>query len=118
LHYFAGLTMPTLLPILVPVSAVGISIEMRRRMPHDLDAAAFRVDVSPGIAGIRHSRDPGDDPYIHAALAAPARWLVTGDQDLLVVAPAPAGPSILTPAAALQHPDFLRPSAWQAASPG
>ena len=32
-----------------------------------------------------YSRDPGDDKFIHCALASKAVYLVSGDQDLLVL---------------------------------
>lgn len=32
-------------------------------------------------------RDPKDDMLLHVALNGEARWLITGDQDLLVLAP-------------------------------
>lgn len=34
-----------------------------------------------------YCRDPDDDKFIHAALAADCRWLVTGDSDLLNLDP-------------------------------
>ncbi len=40
-------------------------------------------------------RDPHDMPFLHLALAGKARALVTGDRDLLVLAPTP-GISIVT----------------------
>ncbi len=51
------------------------------------------------------SRDEDDDKFIHTALASQARWLVTGDQDLLVInMPLPV--RILTPCQVLQLQDF------------
>ena len=41
--------------------------------------------VEPAPLGKQRSRDPKDDPYLAAALAAQARWLVTYDHDLLVL---------------------------------
>lgn len=40
----------------------------------------------PALRQQTFSRDPDDDAIIHAALASQARWLVTGDDDLLVLA--------------------------------
>lgn len=37
------------------------------------------------LATQTYSRDHDDDKFIHTALAASAAWLVTGDQDLLVI---------------------------------
>jgi len=65
-----------------------------------------RTVIPPEIAAVRYSRDPDDDKFIHAALAAHAPWLVTGDRDLLDVAPIP-GLRILSPADAIALPDFL-----------
>jgi putative PIN family toxin of toxin-antitoxin system len=43
----------------------------------------FLVRELPGIEGV--CRDPADDVIIATAVAANAAWLVTGDQDLLVL---------------------------------
>lgn len=77
-----------------------LSMELRKNILHDLSAAAMWVEVPAAIAAVAFSRDQDDDKFIHAALAAQATWLVTGDQDLLTVAPQP-GLQILMPAAAL-----------------
>lgn len=84
-----------------------LNTERRHLILHDLSAIAFWVEPPPAITSIAYSRDPDDDKFIHAALAARARWLVSGDQDLLGV-PAIPGLSILSPAAALQQPGFCR----------
>ena len=47
------------------------------------------------------SRDPDDDHVIAAAVAARADWIVTGDQDLLVLG-SYDGIAIMTPAQALR----------------
>lgn len=52
----------------------------------DVGAIALWVDVPPEIAGTALCRDPADDKFLHAALAAGAGWLISGDQDLLVLA--------------------------------
>ena len=77
-----------------------LSMDQRKSILHDLSAAAMWVDVPTAISAVAYSRDQDDDKFIHAALAAQAPWLVTGDQDLLTVALQP-GLQILTPAAAL-----------------
>ncbi len=82
-----------------------LGMEVRQRILHDLNAAGFWIEPSPRIAAQRHCRDADDDKFIHAALAAPAAWLVTGDHDLLDVPPLP-GLSILSPADALRAPGF------------
>lgn len=74
-----------------------ISLDMRERVLRDLSACAVWVDVAPPYPG--WSRDPDDDKFIATALQAPGSVLVSGDQDLLM-AQAPAGLRILTPAQA------------------
>lgn len=83
-----------------------LSMEVRRRILHDLNAAAHWVDVSAEIAAQGYCRDADDDKFIHTALAAQAPWLVTGDQDLLDV-PAMLGLTILSPADAVQLPELF-----------
>ncbi|MDY0329992.1 MAG: putative toxin-antitoxin system toxin component, PIN family [Thiomonas sp.] len=83
-----------------------LSIEIRQQLLHDLGAAALWVDVPPGLAAQTFSSDPDDDAFIHAAEAAQALWLVTGDQDLLRVNSPPDGLRILTPAQAVRHAEF------------
>ena len=75
-------------------------MDQRKRILHDLKAAAMWVDVPTGIAAVAHSRDPDNDMLIHAALAANVPWLVTGDQDFLSLKPLPSL-QISTPADAL-----------------
>jgi putative PIN family toxin of toxin-antitoxin system len=82
-----------------------LSMELRRRLLHDIDAAAFWVDVPPAIAVQSYCRDVDDDKFIHTALAAQAPWLVTGDRDLLDVAAIP-GLRIPTPAETILLPEF------------
>jgi uncharacterized protein len=62
-----------------------LSLETRRAILHDANAVAHWVDIPADLATQTYSRDPNDDKFIHTALAASAAWLVTGDQDLLVV---------------------------------
>ena len=82
-----------------------LSMELRRKILHDLNAAAHWVDVPARIATQRFCRDSDDDKFIQTALVAQAPWLVTGDRDLLE-APALPGLRILSPAAALRLPAF------------
>jgi uncharacterized protein len=57
-----------------------ITLESRKLLLHDLAAAADWVEPAPeGTFSI----DPDDDKFVRTALAAKARWLVTGDRDLL-----------------------------------
>ena len=86
-----------------------LSIELRRRILHDLDAAACWVEVPAELAGQACCRDADDDKFIHAALAAQAPWLVSGDRDLLEAPPRP-GLCILSPADAVQRADFCVPN--------
>jgi putative PIN family toxin of toxin-antitoxin system len=78
-----------------------ISMDLRKRILHDIKAAAMWIDVPTDITAVAHSRDQDDDKFVHAALAANAPWLVTGDQDLLSLKPLP-GLQILTPTNALK----------------
>ena len=77
-----------------------LDMELRQRILHDLDAAAFWVAIPAELEGRRWCRDPDDDHFIRAALAAQAPLLVSGDADLLEV-PAIEGLRILTPTQAL-----------------
>ena len=78
-----------------------IGIEARHAILRDARAAARWAEVSAELNAQAWSRDPSDDAFIRTALAAPARWLVTGDDDLLAV-PAMEGLRIVTPAQALR----------------
>jgi putative PIN family toxin of toxin-antitoxin system len=62
-----------------------LTIETRRAILHDANAVAHWVDIPADLATKTYSRDPDDDKFIHTALASSAAWLVTGDQDLLVI---------------------------------
>ena len=63
-----------------------INLEERKAVLHDVSAAAIWVNVPQSIADAAYSRDLDDDKFIHAAIAAHADLLITGDQDLLVLA--------------------------------
>ena len=82
-----------------------LNMELRQRILHDASAAALWVDIPPELAAQNWSRDPDDDHFVRAALAAEASWLVSGDRDLLDIEP-PAELRILTPAAAAAEPLF------------
>ncbi len=58
--------------------------------------------VTPSPLGKQRSRDPKDDPYLSAALAATARCIVTYDHDLLVLGK-PFGIEIVRPAQFLRR---------------
>lgn len=72
-----------------------LSIERRNLILHDLRAVADWVEPDGRPLPVR-SRDPDDDKVIEAALAGKARWLVTGDRDLLEIEGLDV-PFILTP---------------------
>lgn len=80
-----------------------LSIEQRKLLLHDADALALRVVPAAGVTAQTFSRDRDDDAFIHAALAAGAHGLVSGDQDLLALAGSLPFP-ILSPIDALRHP--------------
>lgn len=83
-----------------------LSLELRRRILHDLNAAALWVEIPASIAAQPHSRDPDDDKFIHTALAAQAALLVSGDRDLLESSRLD-NPSIVTPSTALEMLESL-----------
>jgi putative PIN family toxin of toxin-antitoxin system len=85
-----------------------VSMDLRKSLLTDIESIALWTDVPPEVAARQYCRDDTDDKFIHAALAAEAAWLVTGDRDLLVLAEsvAPLGVSIITPAAAMRLPEF------------
>lgn len=64
-----------------------LSVEIRRRLLHDFSASALWVEPPHEVTSKAFSRDRSDDPFIHAALAADARRLITGDDDLLRLHP-------------------------------
>jgi putative PIN family toxin of toxin-antitoxin system len=82
-----------------------LSMPTRTGILHDARAVGHWVNIPEDIAAQRFSRDGDDDKFIHTALAALAHWLVTGDQDLLVIK-ADLGVRILTPAQALLEETF------------
>ena len=59
-----------------------VSLETRRSLLADLSAVAEWVEPK---STARHSRDADDDAFIHAAIEGGAGWLVSGDEDLLVL---------------------------------
>jgi putative PIN family toxin of toxin-antitoxin system len=85
-----------------------VSMEQRNALLADLAAVARWVTVTPEIEARMFSRDPTDDKFIHAALAAQPAWLVTGDKDLLVLAKEMAAKDVIivSPADALTLPAF------------
>ena len=82
-----------------------LSMEARKGILHDARALGHWVDIPPDMAAQRFSRDGDDDKFIHTALVGAALWLVSGDQDLLVIE-ADLGVRIVAPAQALLMADF------------
>ena len=62
------------------------SLEARKSLLHDFSAVAHWAKVSGELALQKFSRDADDDMFVHATLASGSTLLVTGDQDLLVLA--------------------------------
>lgn len=62
-----------------------VTIELRQRLLLFVNAIARWVDVSAEVEPQRYCRDRDDDKFIHAALVADAHWLVSGNDDLLVL---------------------------------
>ena len=78
-----------------------LNMDDRKALLHDAKSQSCWIEIPPTMAAQTFCRDADDDKFIHAALAAEAQWLVTGDQDLLLV-PAIPGLRTLSPADALQ----------------
>ena len=78
-----------------------LDMDERKQLLHDANSLACWVTVPPAIAARTFCRDADDDKMIHAALAAQATLLVTGDDDLLCLHPL-GGLNILTPREALE----------------
>lgn len=81
-----------------PKSDRHVSPERRRLMLHDWAAIAHWVDLPPR-PWQAYCRDPDDDVMVHTALVGRARWLISGDADLLEM-PAIDGLQVITPAQA------------------
>jgi putative PIN family toxin of toxin-antitoxin system len=85
-----------------------VTLEQRKALLRDIQSIALWIDVPPTIAATTFCRDAADDKFIHAALAAAAPWLVTGDQDLLALSKSflQLGVRIISPAGAMVSPEF------------
>ena len=64
-----------------------LPMERRRSVLDETSAGAIWVDVPMAIAQIGYSRDPKDDAFVHAAIAAHVSRLISGDKDLLCLHP-------------------------------
>ena len=80
-----------------------LSVDRRNTLLQEVHVSGFWVDILPEMADMSFCRDPSDDKFIQLALSAKASMLVTGDQDLLVLAAdfSSQGLLILTPKEAL-----------------
>ena len=89
-----------------------LSVDRRNSLLQEAHVSGFWVDMLPDVADMSLCRDPSDDKFIRLALSAKAAMLVTGDQDLSVLATElrSLGLMILTPneALALLKETFLQ----------
>ena len=83
-----------------------LTMQARQEILHDARALGHWVEIFPSISAQRYSRDEDDDKFIHTALAGAAKWLITGDLDLLSIE-ADSGVRIIAPAQALLMENFL-----------
>ncbi len=83
-----------------------LDMDSRRSLLADASGAAFWVGIPETLAQQKFSRDPDDDAFVHAAIAAGAQVLITGDDDLLSVA-AVDGLRIVSPSQAMLVSPFL-----------
>ena len=60
-----------------------ITMDLRRRLLHDVSAASQWVNLASEITSRSFCRDKDDDMFIHTALASGAQRIITGDRDLL-----------------------------------
>jgi putative PIN family toxin of toxin-antitoxin system len=74
-----------------------VGLETRRRLILDLAAAAEWTAIT---GALRACQDPEDDKILETAFAGSARYVVTGDKDLLLMHPF-RGLAIITPSAFL-----------------
>lgn len=79
-----------------------LTVDQRKRLLHDLGAAAHWVEIDDATASQGFCRDPDDDAFLHAALGSRATCIVSGDADLLALA-AHAPVPVWSPAEALQR---------------
>lgn len=82
------------------------TLDGRRAILRGIKASAVWATIPDAISAQKYCRDVDDDKFIHLALAAAALWLITGDQDLLVI-DHELPITIMSPANALRTPHFL-----------
>jgi len=58
-----------------------LSLDSRWQLLHDFAAVSDWVNLESDLPS--YGRDVDNDKFIHTALACGARWLVSGDGDLL-----------------------------------
>jgi len=78
-----------------------LTIERRNQILHDFSAIADWVELDDAALPVS-SRDPDDDMFIRVAITGSARWLVSGDKDLLEIQGLPSI-NILSPADMLKR---------------
>ena len=85
-----------------------LSMDLRKQLLHDISAIALWLDIPDDVSQQSFSRDLDDDKFIHLALTAKAPWIITGDQDLLVLKQdlLKLNITVLTANEALNLPDF------------
>ena len=83
-----------------------LTMQARQEILHDARALGPWGEISPSISAQRYSRDEDDDKFIHTAQAGAAKWLITGDLDLLSIE-ADSGVRIIAPAQTLLMENFL-----------
>ena len=83
-------------------------MDLRKQLLHDISAIALWLDIPDDVSQQSFSRDLDDDKFIHLALTAKAPWIITGDQDLLVLKQdlLKLNITVLTANEALNLPDF------------
>ena len=70
-----------------PAAAIYLSLEKRRDLLCFAQGMGLSISIPKSLQDRHFCRDPDDDKFIHAALAADCRWLVSGDADLLSLDP-------------------------------
>jgi len=83
---------------------VAIAAELQPRFPGCNSSGSLgwlrlkAIWIEPAPLGKQRSRDPKDDPFLSCALSARAKYLVTRDEDLLILGK-PFGIQVITPLA-------------------
>jgi uncharacterized protein len=83
-----------------------VSIETRQLFLHDVGSSANWVEIPAQLESETYSRDIDDDKFVHAAIASKSLWIITGDDDLLILGSV-KGIRIVSAAQAIGDPDFL-----------